>query len=263
MSPRSRFSAVNSLPCQNGHRVINHDWTTKLTLQTKYDSTLPAGYPKVAYPLEISSWIWNLFTHGQTLPGRFAIGSETIDHRFDVVYHDVITGSHQSHDHHYDAPLIHKILKYSLPQKNIFFIATASVVKDAADNPDCQGLRTMVLFAILRAPHYAAYCILSIQNVLFLTVYYPTQVIAEGIYYLLFTTIQIHMTCQNFLNIARDSKDSSNDSSCKTTIYLSQLSLPRMQVAVASLSMVLKYMVNLQKQKWFVIVKTQMDAGSP
>ena len=37
--------------------------------------------------------------------------------------------------------LIHRILKSLLPQNNTFFIATASVVKDAADNPDCQGLR--------------------------------------------------------------------------------------------------------------------------
>ena len=121
--------------------VINHDRTTKLTLQTKYDHTMPAGYPKVAYPLEISFWIWNLFTHRQTLPGRFAIDSEAIDRRVDVVYRDVITGSRESRDHHYDARLIHRILKSLLPQNNTFFIATAGVVKDAADNPDCQGLR--------------------------------------------------------------------------------------------------------------------------
>ena len=121
--------------------VINHDRTTKLTLQNKYDHTMPAGYPKVASPLEISFWIRNLFTHGQTLPGRFAIDSEAIDRRVDVVYLDVITGSRESRDHHYDARLIHRILKSLLPQNNTFFIATASVVKDAADNPDCQGLR--------------------------------------------------------------------------------------------------------------------------
>ena len=121
--------------------IINHDRTTKLTLQTKYDHTMPAGYPKVAYPLGISFWIRNLFTHGQTLPGRFAIDSEAIDRRVDVVYRDVITGSRESRDRHYDARLIHRILKSLLPQNNTFFIATASVVKDAADNPDCQGLR--------------------------------------------------------------------------------------------------------------------------
>ena len=121
--------------------VINHDRTTKLTLQTKYDHTIPAGYSKVAYPLEISFWIRNLFTHGQTLPGRFDIDSEAIDRRVDVVYRDLITGSRESRDHHYDARLIHRILKSLLPQNNTIFIATASVVKDAADNPDCQGLR--------------------------------------------------------------------------------------------------------------------------
>ena len=55
--------------------VINHDRTTKLTLLIKYDPNLPCGYPKVAYPLEISFWVRNLFTHGQALPGRFAIDS--------------------------------------------------------------------------------------------------------------------------------------------------------------------------------------------
>ena len=121
--------------------VINHDRTTKLTLQTKYYHTMPAGYPKVAYPLEISFWTRNLFTRGQTLPDCFAIDSEAIDRRVDVVYRDVITGSRESRDHHYHARLIHRILKSLLPQNNTFFIATASVVKDAADNPDCQGLR--------------------------------------------------------------------------------------------------------------------------
>ena len=83
--------------------LINHDRMITLTLQNKYDTTLPSGYPKFAYPLEISLWIRNLFTHGQTLPGRFAIGSETIDRRFGVVYRDVITGSRESRVHHYDA----------------------------------------------------------------------------------------------------------------------------------------------------------------
>ena len=84
--------------------LINHDRMITLTLQNKYDTTLPSGYPKFAYPLEISHWIRNLFTHGQTLPGRFAIGSETIDRRFGVVYRDVITGSRESRVHHYDTP---------------------------------------------------------------------------------------------------------------------------------------------------------------
>ena len=121
--------------------LINHDRMITLTLQNKYETTLLSGYPKFAYPLEISLWIRNLFTHGQTLPGRFAIGSETIDRRFGVVYRDVITGSHESRVHHYDRSLIHRILKSLLPQNNTFFIATASVVKDAADDPDCQRLR--------------------------------------------------------------------------------------------------------------------------
>ena len=33
----------------------NIDGMTTVTLQTKYDLTLPSGYPKVAYPLEMSS----------------------------------------------------------------------------------------------------------------------------------------------------------------------------------------------------------------
>ena len=84
--------------------VINHDRMVTLTLQTKYDTILPCGYPKFAYPLEISFWIRNLFTHGQTLPGRFAIGSGTINCRFGVVYRDVTTWSCESCVHHYDAP---------------------------------------------------------------------------------------------------------------------------------------------------------------
>ena len=41
----------------------------------------------------------------------------------------------------YDASLIYRILKSLLPQNNAFFIAMASVIMDATDNPDCQGLR--------------------------------------------------------------------------------------------------------------------------
>ena len=84
--------------------VIDHDKMITLTLQTNYDTTLPYGYPKFPYPLEMSFWIRNLFTHGQRLPGLFAIGSETINCRFGVVYRDVITGSRESRVHHYDAP---------------------------------------------------------------------------------------------------------------------------------------------------------------
>ena len=117
ISSHSASSEMESVTCQNGYRpfpncshnfdwygLINHDRMITLTLQNKYDTTLPSGYPKFAYPLEISIWIRNLFTHGQTLPGRFAIGSETIDRRFGVVYRDVITGSRESRVHHYDAP---------------------------------------------------------------------------------------------------------------------------------------------------------------
>ena len=84
--------------------IINHGRMITLTLQTKYDTILPSGYPKFAYPLEISFWIRSLFTHCQTLPGRFAIGSETIGCLFGIVYRDVITGSRESRVHHYEAP---------------------------------------------------------------------------------------------------------------------------------------------------------------
>ena len=110
---------------------INHDRMTALTLQTEYQTNLPFGYPKFAYPLEIFLWIRNLFTHSQTLP----------DCRFGAVYRDVITGSRESRVHHYDESLIYRTLKSLLPRNNTFFIATASVVKNAADDPDCQGLR--------------------------------------------------------------------------------------------------------------------------
>ena len=123
------------------HGLINHDRMITLTLQNKYNTTLPFGYPKFAYPLEISLWIQNLFTHGQTHPARFAIGSETIDRRFGVVYRDVITGSRESRVHHYDSPSFTEFWNLYCPRTIHFFIATASVVKDAADDPDCQGLR--------------------------------------------------------------------------------------------------------------------------
>ena len=109
--PRSGSSDLESVTCQNGYRPFPQMfaqfwmvWMITLILQNKYDTTLPSGYPKFAYPLEISLWIRNLFTHGQTLPGRFAIGIETIGRRFGVVYRDVITGSRESCVHHYDAP---------------------------------------------------------------------------------------------------------------------------------------------------------------
>ena len=59
----------------------------------------------------------------------------------DVVYHDVIAGSRESRGHYYDAPFIYRILKSLFPLEQYIFIATASVVKDAVDTSDCQGLR--------------------------------------------------------------------------------------------------------------------------
>ena len=134
--------------------VINHDRMITLTLQTKYDATLPSGYPKFAYPLEISFWIRNLFTHGQTLPGRFAIGSETIGCRFGVVYRDVITGSRQLRVHHFDAP---SFTEFWNPEQCIFH-SDGERRQGRCRRPWLSGIEgTMVLFAILRAPHDAAY----------------------------------------------------------------------------------------------------------
>ena len=124
ISPCLGSSEMESVTCQNGYRshnfawrgVINHDRMITLTLQTKYDTTLPSGYPKFAYPLDISFWIRNLFTHGQTLPGRFAISSETIDCRFGVVCCDVITGSRESCVYHYDAPSFTKFWNIYCPR---------------------------------------------------------------------------------------------------------------------------------------------------
>ena len=104
---RVKMASAHFLNCSHNFAwrgVNNHDWMITLTLQTKYDTTLPSGYPKFAYPFEISFWIRNLFTHGQTLLDRFAIGIETIDCRFGVVYRDVISGWHESRVHHYDNP---------------------------------------------------------------------------------------------------------------------------------------------------------------
>ena len=119
----------------NGH--VNIDGMTTVTLQTKYDPTLPSGYPKVAYPLEMYSGSGIYSDVVSHLPGA--------QHRprsyVDVVYRDVIAGSRESRGHHYDALFIYRILKSLLPQNNTFFIATASVVKDAVDSPDCQGFR--------------------------------------------------------------------------------------------------------------------------
>ena len=78
--------------------VINHDRMIIFTSKTQYYPTLPSGYPKITYPLEIFFWIRNLFTHGQAHPGRFTIDSETIDWC------------------HYDASLIYLILISLLPR---------------------------------------------------------------------------------------------------------------------------------------------------
>ena len=64
-----------------------------------YDPSLPSGYPKVTYPLEISFWIRNIFTHGRPLPGCFSSTAKPPVHRVDVVCRDVITGSRESRDH--------------------------------------------------------------------------------------------------------------------------------------------------------------------
>ena len=58
----------------NGH--VNIDGMTTVTLQTKYDPTLPSGYPKVAYPVEMSSGSGILFRRGQSLAGRSTTDSE-------------------------------------------------------------------------------------------------------------------------------------------------------------------------------------------
>ena len=50
--------------------VINHDRTTKLTLQTKYDHTMLAVYPKVAYPLEIPASETPEFIHTRSDTSR-------------------------------------------------------------------------------------------------------------------------------------------------------------------------------------------------
>ena len=65
------------------------------TLQNKHDTTLPSAYPKFAYAMEISFWIRNLFTDGQTLPGRFATGSETID--ASVLFTVTLSQGHVNH----------------------------------------------------------------------------------------------------------------------------------------------------------------------
>ena len=115
----------------NGH--VDIDGMTTVTLQTNVSkSCISTGNV---------FWIWNLFRRGQPLADRSAPTAKRPADHVDVVYRDVIAGSRESHGHHYDAPFIYRILKSLLPQNNTFFIATASVVKDAVDTPNCQGLR--------------------------------------------------------------------------------------------------------------------------
>ena len=117
--------------------VISHYQMTTVTLQIKYDPTLPYRCPKVACLLEISSGSGIYSDVGQPLAGRLASTAKRPAHGSDGVYRVVITGSRELRDHHYDAALIYRILKSLLPQNNTLFIATTTVVKDAANDPDC------------------------------------------------------------------------------------------------------------------------------
>ena len=123
----------------NGH--VNIDGMTTVTLQTKYDPTLPSGYPKIAYPVEMSSGSGIYSDAVSHLPATEPPTAKRPADHVNVVYRDVIAGSRESRGHHYDAPFIYRILKSLLPQNNAFFIATASVVKDALDTTDCERLR--------------------------------------------------------------------------------------------------------------------------
>ena len=88
-------------------------------------------------------WICYLFRHSQPLVVRLALRAKQQAHHINS-YHDVITGSRESRDPHYNALLIYWILKFLLPQNNTFLIATVSIVKDAAVDPDCQRLREQI-----------------------------------------------------------------------------------------------------------------------
>ena len=121
--------------------LINHDRMITLTLQNKYDTTLPSGYPKFAYPLEIPP-LDPEFIHtwsDTSRPLRHRQRNDRPSLRCCLLWrHHRVTWIMCSP---LWRSLIHRFLKSLLPQNNTFFIATASVVKDAADDPDCQGLR--------------------------------------------------------------------------------------------------------------------------
>ena len=162
--------------------VINHDGMVILTLQTKYDTTLPSGYPKFAYPLEISLCIRNLFTHGQTLSGRFVIGSETIDCRFEVVYRDFIRGSCESHVHHHDAPSFTEFWNIYCPRTIHFSywrraslrtLPTTLIVRDWGNNrticdskcaAQCRLLPVPVWLLVWFYCHYSKYCMYGFRH---------------------------------------------------------------------------------------------------
>ena len=154
ISPRSRSSKMQYVTCKNGYRPLPH-WVAQFrmewTCQYRWDdhsyfanqvwSRLAVWASKSCISTGNVFWIWNLFRRGQPLAGRSAPTAKLPTDHVDAVYRDVIAGSRESCGHHYDAPFIYRILKSLLPHNNTFFIATASVVNDAVDSPDCQGFR--------------------------------------------------------------------------------------------------------------------------
>ena len=90
---------------------------TTVTLQTIYCMTPPCHvfiYPKVARLLEMSygSGIYS------DVVSHLPAAQHRPVHRVDVVDRDVITRSLDSHDHHYDVPLIFRVKKSLLPVNN-------------------------------------------------------------------------------------------------------------------------------------------------
>ena len=116
ISPRSRSNKMQYVTCQSGYRppatpthtqtdthtlcrTISEgiDGMTTVTSQKEYDDpTLPTGYPKFAYPLEMSSGSGILFRLGQPLAGRSVPTAERPADHIDVVYRVVIAG-HANH----------------------------------------------------------------------------------------------------------------------------------------------------------------------